>query len=114
MSDCVVGDTHFSSWALIEPTSSGADHRTEPPLAAFEPLAEYMSSAIEERPKSARQGIPNALMRMLNWKTPMQRQSQSVGVTLRVVGGRNCTNSLQVTVNHSVPMQVIKTSDDAE
>ena len=48
--------------------SSGADQRTEPPLAAFEPLTEYMSSAIDERPKSARQGIPSALIRMLYYK----------------------------------------------
>ena len=63
-----MGFTHFSSRAVIEPTSSGADQRTEPPLAAFEPLTEYMSSAIEERPKFARQGIPSPLIRILYYK----------------------------------------------
>jgi hypothetical protein len=68
ISDCVVGLTHVSCRAVIDPTSSGADQRTEPPLAAFDRLREHMSSAIEERPKSARQGIPNALIMMLNYE----------------------------------------------
>lgn len=64
----MVGVTHVSFRAVIEPTSSGADQRTEPPLEAFEPLTEYISSAIEERPKSARQGLPSALIRILYYK----------------------------------------------
>ena len=84
--------------------SSGADQRTEPPLAAFEPLTEYMSSAIEERPKSARQGIPSALMRMLYYKD----------ASVYVMGGRNRTNTLQVPMNDFVSMQVVQTTDDAK
>jgi len=97
MSDCVVGFTHFSSRALIEPTSSGADQRTDPPLVAFEPLTEYMSSAIEERPKSVRQGSPDALIRILYYK---RNQLELVIATVRVMS----TNTLQVTVNNCVSM----------
>jgi len=46
-------------------TSSGADQRTEPPLEAVELRTEYISSAIEESPKSARHGIPAVLIKML-------------------------------------------------
>jgi len=45
--------------------SSGADQRTEPPLEAVEVRAECISSAIEERPKSARHGTPFVLIKML-------------------------------------------------
>ena len=45
--------------------SSGADHRSEPPLEAVELRTEYISSAIEESPKSARHGVPSVLIKML-------------------------------------------------
>jgi len=48
-------------------TSSGADQRTEPPLVAVELRTEYISSAIEDNPKSARHGIPAVLIKMLDY-----------------------------------------------
>lgn len=68
MSDRIVGLTHASFLAVIGPTSSGADQRTDPPLGTSDPLTEYISLAIEERPKSARQGVPWELMMILYYK----------------------------------------------
>jgi hypothetical protein len=86
--------------------SSGASQRCEPPPVVFE--TEYISSAIEERPKSARHGFPAAVMRILCWRC----RSERVMVNGKI--GRDRTNTLQVTVNNLVGMQVVKATDDAE
>ena len=75
MSDCVV---HLSFRPVVGPRSSGADQRTESQLAIPEPLIEYMSSATEERPKSARQGFPSLSIRMLCYKNK-NRASVAIG-----------------------------------
>ena len=54
-------------------TSSGADQRTEPPLEAVELRTEYISSAIEESPKSARHGVPSVLIKMLYYRGSSDR-----------------------------------------
>jgi len=75
-------------------------------------LAECMSSAIEERPKSARQGLPRVSIRMLCYKN---KNRTSVGTSLaHSIGESNCTNSLQVTVNDFVGMQVVQPVDDTK
>lgn len=65
MSDCVVGLTHLPCSGVTSPISSGAAQRIEPPLGSVEPLTESMPSATEERPKSARHGLPSLSIRML-------------------------------------------------
>jgi len=71
-----------------------------------------MSSAIEERPKSARQGYPCALMTMLRYKN-MSRASVSMNSN-RGMGNRNHTNAFQVTVNNFMGMQVVQTADNTK
>ena len=66
ISDCVVGFTHSSLWVVIGPKSSGADQRIEPAPGVVEPLTDEMSSAIEERPKSARKGFPCSSITILS------------------------------------------------
>ena len=63
-SDRMLGLINFFFLAVIGPKSSGADQRTEA-SPAFDLLTEYMSLAMEERPKFAMQGIPSALMNIL-------------------------------------------------
>jgi len=68
MSDCGVGLTLRASSVVVicpVPISSGASQRVEPPPVVVEPLTEQMLSAIEERPKSARHGLPWASIRIL-------------------------------------------------
>ena len=59
MSEHVVGLTLLTLSVSTGPTSSGAAQRVEPPPVSTEMLTESMPSATEERPKSARQGLPS-------------------------------------------------------
>lgn len=68
MSDRMPGLTGAFFLVVAEPTSSGADQRSEASPPAFDPLTDCVSLAIEERPKSARQGDPCALMNILYYK----------------------------------------------
>jgi len=65
MSDCVLGLARLPRSAVA---SSGAAQRIEPPPGLVEPVTENMPSAIEERPKSARQGLPSLLIRILCYR----------------------------------------------
>jgi len=80
--------------------SSGANQRTEPPLEMIEP---WTSCSIENNPKSARHGVPSALINMLCWK----------GSSKQDRGGeeRDHTNTFQATVNNLVGMQIIEATD---
>ena len=95
MSERVVGFSHTSPLSVIEPMSSGADQRAEPPLATSHPLTERVSLAMEERPKSAIQGTPCALMKILYYKkTPSVNHVWLARVVVRGIGGGNHTNTL--------------------
>ena len=95
MSERVVGFAHTSPLSVIVPMSSGADQRAEPPLATSHPLTERVSLAIVERPKSARQGTPCALMKILYYKkTPSVSRVWLARVAVRGIGGRNHTDTL--------------------
>jgi len=99
MSDRDVGLTSRPPSVVViwpVPISSGASQRVEPPLVEVEPLAEQMLSAIEERPKSARQGLPWASIRMLCYTISRTVRTKCKG------GKTECTNTLQVPMNHLV------------
>jgi len=66
MSDLTVGG-RFLRLSENASRSSGADQRTVPPLWGVEALTEMEFLVIEERPKSARRGLPFESMRMLGY-----------------------------------------------
>ena len=65
-SDSVVG-TGFPLLLVSALRSSGAHQRSVPPLWGVEALTEVAFFVIEERPKSARRGLPFSSMRMLGY-----------------------------------------------
>ena len=114
MSDRVLGLMDASLLTVIGPKSSGADQRTEAPPATLDPLTEYMSLAMEARPKLARQGTPCALMNTLYYKAQVRCQPQLVGRVLQSMKERNQTDPLQTAMDKFACVQVVQTADDAE
>ena len=109
MSDFSVGvfRLRLSSPPVSDSRSSGAHQRIVPPaLRGVEVRTETEFLASDERPKSARRGLPRSSMRMLGWGHP----KVSTETTTRNV--EPFTHALQVSVNHLDGMKMVEAARD--